>query len=309
MESEPALAGSSPIEPYGALFVPIGGSAFRATDYCRGPWGPDSLHGGPVVGLLARSVEQAVRAGIEQTAQAGHELFCARLTVDILGPVPLGVLVSEATVVKPGRRAVVADGRLLCNGVVVARASSQWIAQDPAAEPNAQAVPPFPESVADPRRNGDFDYPVPGFNCDAAELRYVVGSHEESGPGTTWIDLRSPLVEDECNSPFVVVATVSDLAAAAGWEDTPDGGNYINPDVTLQLARPARGRWIAVEAKVHHGGNRAAFMESILYDRLGPIGRVLQSLIEAPAALASKQESSKQQSSKQQSSRQESQLR
>ena len=83
----------------------------------------------------------------------------------------------------------------------------------------------------------------------------------------------------------MTVATVSDLAAAAGWEETPDGGSYINPDVTLQLLRLPRGAWIGVDARVVHGGNRAAMLDADLLDDHGRIGRVLQSLVEAPAAL------------------------
>ena len=89
-----------------------------------------------------------------------------------------------------------------------------------------------------------------------------------------------------------MVATVSDLAAAAGWDESPGGGSYINPDLTLQLTRLPRGEWIAVDARVEHGGNRAALLDAVVFDDHGPIGRVLQSLVEAPSPMARQAEPS-----------------
>ncbi len=260
-----------------ALFVPLDAHTVRATDYCRGPWSPDTLHGGPVVGLLAHTVEQAA---------ADSPMLCSRLTVEMLRPVPLAILETEAVVVKQGRRATLIDAALRAEGVVVARASSQWIAADLAAAPLGGTVPERPDTPSDGRSGGEFEYPMPGFNCDAAELRYVVGSHEAPGPGITWIRLESPLIAGRVNTPLVTVATVSDLAAAAGWDESPGGGSYINPDITLQLTRLPRGGWIAVDARVEHGGNRAALLEAVVFDDHGPIGRVLQSLVEAPSPMA-----------------------
>jgi hypothetical protein len=136
-------------------------------------------------------------------------------------------------------------------------------------------------SALDPRRHDGFDYPKPGFNCDTAELRYVSGSHEEPGPGSTWLRLVSQLVDDQPTSPFVRAAIVSDLAAAAGWEMSPSGDNYINPDVTLQLAREPRGPWLFIDAKAVHGVG-SAMMTALLCDDFGTVGHILQSLIEVP---------------------------
>ncbi len=269
-----------------ALFLPVGLNAFQPTDYTRGPWSPDSLHGGPVVGLLARTLERAMRAGGPQTGDPQTEsLLCSRLTVEMLRPVPLDVLIADAVVVKPGRRAAVVDASLTHGGRVVARATSQWIAFDSTTTPVMGRVPARPSTPAEPRLAATVDYPVPGFNCDTCDLRYVSGSHETSGPGVSWINLHSSLVEGEENTPLVTVATVSDLAAAAGWEETPGGGSYINPDSTLQLLRLPRSPWIGVDARVVHGGNRAAMLEADLFDDHGLVGRVLQSLVEAPIVL------------------------
>jgi hypothetical protein len=50
------------------------------TELARGPWDPRALHGGPVAALLARAVERA--------DDAGTPFHVARLTVELLRPVP-----------------------------------------------------------------------------------------------------------------------------------------------------------------------------------------------------------------------------
>jgi hypothetical protein len=259
-----------------ALFVPEA-DGYRATDYCRGPWSPDTLHGGPVVGLLAHAVEDEAR-------RLSPSLRCSRLTIEMHQPVPLGLLTTSARVVKPGRRSAVIDSEILTEGVRVARATSQWLAQP--TEPSQPAavdrsLPERPVTASDPRASGLFDYPRPGFNCEASELRYVEGSHETPGPGVTWIRLRSPVVDGRATSPFVRAATVSDLAAAAGWDRSPTGANYINPDVTLHLARDPRGPWLMLDAHLLHGSG-SGLMTAGLADDQGSIGHILQSLVEVP---------------------------
>ena len=74
---------------------------------------------------------------------------------------------------------------------------------------------------------------------------------------------------------------MADLAAAAGWDNTPDGGNYINPDLTLQLNRWPTGEWLAVAARTRRGTG-SALLESQWYDSDGLVGTLTQSLVVAP---------------------------
>ena len=287
----PMPDGSLPqTQPGGALFAltssgtPASESASALastvvpTAYCRGPWSLETLHGGPVVGLLGWACEQV----------APPSLLCSRLTVEMLRAVPLAELSVTARLVKPGRRTVVVDATIGHQGDLVARASSMWLTNQTPESPSQIGLagpPPRPTEPAQPREQTDFDYPLPGFNCDTSELRYVSGSHEQEGPGTTWLRLLSPLIEGRPNSPFVMAATIADLAAAAGWERAPDGGNYINPDVTLQLHRAPIGPWLALDAQAEQTGNGVALMSAIVFDDHGPVGRILQSLVVNPVQL------------------------
>lgn len=246
--------------------------------YGRGPWDHGLLHGGPVGGLAGWAAESMIGPD--------EGLLCSRLTVELLSGVPLAPLEVAATVAKPGRRSRVIDVSVVCDGRRVMRATSQWILPSLGWDTPAKPPPPRPEHRSDPA-DADFEYPRPGFNCDAAELRFVAGSTEESGPGLIWARLTSPLMAGFPLTPLVRAATLADLAAAVGWEHGPDDASFINPDITLQLNRHLDGPWIAIEAANQRAAGGAAFNEATLADDRGPFGRVLQSLVESPNQLQS----------------------
>lgn len=241
----------------------------------RGPWDFGLLHGGPVGGIAAWAAERAV--------PAADGLICARLTVELLSGVPLAPMEVMAEVAKPGRRSRVVDVRLTAGDRTVMRASSQWVVPSTGWETPHDGAPPRPAATDDPGALG-LDYPRPGFNCDAVELRFVSGSTEESGPGVVWSRLRVPLMEGEEPSPLVRTGTLADLAAAVGWEHGEDV-SFINPDITLQLGRYPRGEWVCVAARNHRSAGAVAFNEATFYDDEGPFGRVLQTLVESAAPI------------------------
>lgn len=281
-----------------ALFVDAGPPRLRpeadrrllATPYCRGPWNHTTLHGGPVSAVLADAVERTHRA-----TMAEGSWLCSRLTIDILLAVPVGPVEITTSLIKHGRRATVIDATLWIPSreddepVAAARISSQWIVCEPSSHQGERATPNHPVqqrtgNLADPGSDERFDYPRPGFNCDTGDLEYVVGSHEDPGPGVSWIRYRVPVIEGEALTPLTRVAAVADLAAAAGWDHAPGSRNYINPDLTLQLARSPVGEWLAIEASTRHGQG-AALLDAAVYDDDGFVGRVSQSLVVSPVTL------------------------
>jgi hypothetical protein len=263
---------AEPTEP--ALFERRG-DTLVPTDWSRGPWNHAMLHGGPVCGLAAAAVEAA----------GGDGLLCARMTVELHRAVGLDPITVSARVVKPGRRARVVDAELIQGGQVVARAMSQWVQRD-ALDGGPGPAPPPP--VATVVAGDDFDYPRPGFNCDAVETASVHGSTEESGPAQVWLRLAVPLIAGEPTSRWAATATLSDLVAAAAWEEAPGGGGFINADVTLQLNRLPAGEWIFLDARSHAAGPAVGFNEALLADHIGPLGRVLQTVVQSPFEMPSR---------------------
>lgn len=263
-----------------ALFVPDG-DRLLPTPLTRGPWDPGFLHGGAVCGLLGWALEQAGGAG---------ELVPTRMSVEIHAMVPLAPLEVTTTVTKPGRRSRVVEAAVGHDGRRLARAASQWVAPVSGERPDVPAaaeVPPRPAEAARPWESADFDYPRPGFNCDAVELRSVEGSTETAGPGMIWARVRQPVVAGTELSGWQRAAVLSDFAIAVGWEDSPSGQAFINPDVTLQLLRPPAGEWVLLESRVTATPGGGAWCRAQLFDDAGLCGIVLESLVETPATFRS----------------------
>jgi len=257
-----------------SLFVPDG-DRFVPTPLCRGPWSPDAQHGGPPAALLARAVEHA--AGPD-------DLAVARLTIELLRPVPLAPLTAAARIVRPGRKVQLVEATLDAGGTTVARAVALRIRTR--ALPVPPGVPPAPPPFPLPAAGRDGRPPWgdglarPAFHSDAVDHRFVAGGFETPGPAIDWIRLRVPLVAGEPTSPLARVAAAADFGNGISWVlSRLEGWLFINPDLTIHLHRHPAGEWVALEAVTHVGGQGTGLAESRLWDERGPIGRSLQSLL------------------------------
>ena len=67
-----------------SAYTMLEGGAFRSTALTRGPWHPDHQHAGPPIALACRAIESAAH-GMGLT-------HIARLTANLLRPVPIGEL-------------------------------------------------------------------------------------------------------------------------------------------------------------------------------------------------------------------------
>ncbi len=270
------------------------GGRLIPTELVRGPWDHGLQHGGAVCGALGWSTHQAISdAAADAGVGNGQRSRLCRLTVEILRPVPVAPLEHRATIVRRGRLSQVVDAELVADGRLVARATSQWATTRPDGDRSDigelatidTAVPRRPPHPSDPGAS-DIGYPRPGFNCDVFELRCLVGSTEEPGPGTVWARMLGGVVEGHPAEPVDRLATVADLANAVGWDRSPNDTPMINPDLTLQLLRYPNGPWICLEAAGKATASGIGMMETTLWDGDGRFGRVLSTMVESPVALA-----------------------
>src|SRR3954468_8247155 len=125
-----------------ALFR-IEGEEVVPTELSRGPWDPNALHGGPTPALLARAVE---RHG------PGTATFVARLTVELLRPVPIAPLRVVARTARPGRNVQTLEGLVLAGDVEVARATALRIRTIDLALPDTNPVVDMPPPRTDAPR-------------------------------------------------------------------------------------------------------------------------------------------------------------
>ena len=81
---------------------------FHSSVLTRGPWHPDHQHAGPPIALVSRALLGA--------AQAHGLTHLARITANLLRPVPIGLLTIETATDYGGRNAGHFSARLLAEG-------------------------------------------------------------------------------------------------------------------------------------------------------------------------------------------------
>jgi Acyl-CoA thioesterase C-terminal domain/Acyl-CoA thioesterase N-terminal domain len=260
-----------------ALFTAGTNDTFMATPYSRGPWDDRHCHGGPVAALLARAVECCEPGDVEWQL--------ARLTVELTRPVPVGRrLALSATTERPGKRVSLVGAMLYDDGTEVARARGLRIRADDLPIPDGPepSRPSIPLSPQDSRPERPFfgwsDPDIISFARHACEHRVVTGSWNELGSIVMWIRLAVPVLAGEVPNGAQRAVAAADFGNGVSrildWEQYL----FINPDLTVNLARQPRGEWIGLDAVTHVGPRGAGLAESTLHDVDGPIGRAAQSL-------------------------------
>lgn len=253
-----------------SLFEPQGDDVYLPTELARGPWSPESLHGGPTAALLTRAIE---------AVDAAEPMHVARVTVELLRPVPVAPLRVSCDVLRPGRKVQLVGAAVFAGDVEVARAQALRIrmADVPMPLPTDAAESPPPMPAARTTSNDDA---WQAFHNSGVEMRYTSGSFETPGPATVWMRVCQPLVPGEELSPTQRVAAVADFGNGVSSVADFSRFLFINPDLTVHLLRPPTGEWVCLDAvsrlSPSHGVGMA---ESALYDETGRIGRSLQSLL------------------------------
>ncbi|MFF5707193.1 thioesterase family protein [Streptomyces sp. NPDC012794] len=251
----------------------LGEGRFLATEATRGPWDPNSQHAGPPAALLGRAVEE--RPG------ARADMRIARITYEILRPVPIGELEVTASVLRAGRGTELVEAALAPAGgqpVMLARALRIRVSGEPVpAVVPAAVVPPPGEVGVTPF------LPVPwetGYHS-SVETRFTEGAFTERGPGTCWMRMRVPLVAGEEVRPLDRVLVAAD--SGNGISAVMDFGRFVfvNGDLTVHLHRHPVGEWVCVEARTSVDAAGIGLADSRLHDEKGPLGRGAQSLFVA----------------------------
>jgi hypothetical protein len=258
-----------------SVFRAAGDGRFEATELARGPWDPRALHGGAPAALLMRAFE-----GLPTE----DGLALARVTYELLRPVPLGELEISAEVTRPGRRVQLLEASLRtpdATEVVRARALRVHLA-DLGGSTGTEVVPPPPGPETGRDRPPSFTAPAtPTFFPNAIEIRFVSGAFG-GGPSTGWYRLKVPLVAGEAASPLQRLAAAADFGNGVSTVLHWDEYLFINPDLTIYLDRAPVGEWIGLEARTTLAPGGVGTAESVLYDQRGRVGRAIQSLLVAP---------------------------
>ncbi|MFN2525512.1 MAG: thioesterase family protein [Actinomycetota bacterium] len=253
-----------------AFYLPNGDNRFVSTDNTIGPWGPDSQHGGPPSALLGRAIENVD----ERT-----DLQVARISFDILRPVPIAPLTVTAEVGRAGRSVQLVRASLHADDTEVMRATAWRIRTETLElEPQPQGdPPPGPEhGEASWMWDGSVNY------VTSMEGSFIEGSFLEPGPAVAWLRARFPLIPDEEPSPLQRVLLAADSASGISAELDWAKWLFVNPDLAVYLHRMPAGEWICFDAKTTIDPDGIGLAASTIYDESGPVGRTLQTLFVSP---------------------------
>jgi hypothetical protein len=255
-----------------SAYVPLDAGLYGPSELTRGPWDPGHQHGGPPVALAGREVARA--------AEALGLTHVARLTANLLRPVPIAPLRLELATDYAGRNVAHFSGRIHDGEREVVRftalAQREQAIELPAHDwPQAPRAPEELAPVVFPHRAGSTGY------HDLVELRVAAGTLTR-GPCATWFRLQHPLVAGETPGPLERVAVAADSGNGISAVLPFKHYLFVNPDLTINLLRPARGEWICVDARTLLGPAGGGLAEALLFDVFGLIGRSTQSLTVRP---------------------------
>lgn len=252
-----------------AFYLPADGR-FESTTATRGPWARDLQHGGPPSALVAHVLERN---------HARDDARIARITLEILRPVPIAPLEVTTTVLRPGRKVELLGASLTAAGVECLRAQAWRIRTQPVDLPagagrHGSAPPPLPAAG-----------PVPFFPTGedegyhtAMDVRFVEGGFLELGPASVWMRTRVPVVAGEPVRPLSRILCAADSGNGVSGELDFRRWIFINPDLTVYVQREPAGEWVHLAARTTLDASGTGLAESTISDDSGPLARGLQAL-------------------------------
>jgi hypothetical protein len=247
------------------LYEPCGSGGFLPSEHTRGPWDPDAQHGGAPAALIGRALESP-------------DLRLARVTYDLVRPVPLAELRLETEVVRPGKRVQLVEARLSAGGELVVRALALRVRRGEGPSAGEYVLPPTPPGQPRARLGAQ----TLNFASSASDIRFVRGGYDHPGPATAWVRLAVPVIAGE--EPTGIQRALAAADFGNGFSSVLDWDRwaFINPDLTVYFERDPVGAWIALDAVTRLHGDGTGLAESVLFDQTGRFGRAVQALLILP---------------------------
>jgi Thioesterase-like superfamily len=247
----------------------VSGNVAETSPAAGGPWDPGLQHGAAPSSLVCWAVERQ---------PAPVPMRVARLTVDLMRPVPVAPLTIETTVVREGRKIQLVAVRLLAQDTEVVRASVLRIRREPRDLPATAFCPPHevrsPEFGRPPKTAMGRTPFLQGL-----DMRSVRGAFEQTGPAAVWYRARQPIVEGHDISPLMRAAIAADFCNGTSAVLDFRDWTFINGDLTVSLAREPVGEWILLDAETWAGRDSIGIAAARLADRDGYFGRAVQSVL------------------------------
>jgi len=245
-------------------------SIFDSTDGTRSNWDPEIQHGSPPLALMTKAIEELA---------AGSGMRVGRLTLDILGAIPVSRVKVRAWVERPGKRialmvAEMSAARTDGADRVVARVTAWLLATSDTTDAATDRYPALTEGEA---------VPVPHSWVGATGYLETVTWRRQPDTSETanvvWISPLVPLVDSEPTTGLQRLAMVVDSSNGAGAALDPEEFMFMNTDTAVHLHRLPEGSDFALRARGSIGSDGIGVTTAELFDRHGFIGTSAQTLL------------------------------
>ncbi len=253
---------------------------FDPTGSTASVWADTMQHGAPPAAIMVRAMEKLV----------GADARISRVTIDLLGVVPITRTRVRAWTARPGRTISLIAAEMDCVDAsggyrTVARAQAWALAASDTGAIARDLSPVLPPAGDTPGAMPDFFTHLKdqGFLA-ACEWRFVDRPDaDEDGPRWCWMRARMPLVEGEAPSTLVQVFSVIDAANGISAYLDPTAVTWMNMDMTVHLHRSPQltDGWVGVVGDQLVGGEGIGTTVSRLYDGAGAFAVGAQTLLVA----------------------------
>lgn len=233
------------------------GDAFVPTGLGVSPWNGTSQVGMALAGL-AGQVLDAVPTPVP--------MLTTRISIDILGTVPLAPLVPNFRMLREGRRMQVVDVEFTAEERLWLRASAVRARMADIETPQVPLTRRY-------WNDQDASDTIGWF-----EERQIDLDRRNPGPGAIWTRFTADVIEGEATAPLAVLAMLGDFGNGTAPLMPMSECTLANMDITVCASRMPRGEWMLIDAESESAGHGLGYSRTRLGDVDGMFATAMQSI-------------------------------
>lgn len=255
---------------------------YYPTIHTESPWGQGGFqHGSPPAALVAVTLEDGAR---EHGIDLVEGRFC-RMTVELLGAVPLSELRARVRVVRPGRRISLLETTISDeSGRAYIRGTGWWVRKADTSDIERAVAPAMPRPETGQKAESFLNQWSSGYIDSVDVIRCELSGEDSSdyaarNPAVHWAKSDLPAVQGREDSPWVHLMKTVDIANGLNNILDPENWAYMNVDLSVYLHNMPAGEWVGLAAEANYGPDGIGTTVSRIYDEHGPIGTVNQAIM------------------------------
>jgi hypothetical protein len=239
---------------------------FESTDNTRSNWSPDIQHGSPPLALMTKAIEALL---------GDTPMRIGRLTLDILGAIPVAPVGVRAWIERPGSRIslLVAEMTPAGGERPVARVTAWALATTDTGDVATDRYPKITEQPAQPLPKHWW-----GLAGYLASVDWRPQLDDATG-ALWWLSSQAQLVDDEPNTALENMALIVDSSNGIGAALDFSRYMFMNLDTAVHLHRLPSGNDFALRARGSVGPDGIGVTTAEIFDRGGFIGVCAQTLL------------------------------